>query len=139
MSNSKRPRSTDVDRPTKQSVSNGKSASRSVEFVNCHLDTNDKDWLRSTSNDSPACVSEFLLGLTETERLSVKFDPKSLRFVAYLFEDSLHSPNTGCALTVRGATAHDALFALAYCHKYKFAFEWGNGTDDVGADIDPWG
>lgn len=136
MTNEKRtPQDTSGDKP--KTGAPGKSGYRKFTFLAPYLDANDKLWLRDNIDNYGSVVCLLLEQCTSTLRLSLKFDDGSSRFLAVLFDDSGDVKQPGTALSVRGATAADAIYALAYLHCYKLSDGWAAEIDPE--HIDPWG
>jgi hypothetical protein len=121
--------------PDKGKTSGG--AYRKFTFIAPYLDQNDKLWLRDNLDNYAHVVCLAMEQFPLHLRLSVKFDNASSRWLAILFDDSGDPKSQGVALSVRGATAIDAVYALAYLHCYKLSGGWSLETD--AADTDPWG
>lgn len=108
-----------------------------LQWVNPYLGDVDKSWLKSNSSDLLAWVGELLDNLSSGESLSTWFDYDAHRYVASVSCRDPQSPNHGFAISIRGATRLDALYALAYLVRVRFDGAAWNG--DTSEDGDPWG
>ena len=95
-----------------------------VRWVNPSPNSRDREWLESNDDSLNELLFTLLEGLTSDGRLTVKYDGKSTRWVAILFIPSSHVGTEFDAMSVRGATAIDAVFLLAYFHLVRFAEGW---------------
>lgn len=100
-----------------------------VQWFNPTPNGNDIKWLEDRGDALLEDCFELLEGIKETERLSIKFDIGSGRWLAVLFADGHAGRSNVQALSVRGANSVDALGLLAYFVRVKFADGWQ--TDDV--------
>lgn len=107
----------------------GKSDWRQVVWVNPKPTSEDVTWLESNENNLVEFVVAMVADLREGERLSVKRDTRSDRWLAILFMGSSSDPNGVQALSVRGATAFDACALLYYFHCVKFVDGWAQDSD----------
>lgn len=95
-----------------------------LNWVNPQFNSTDVTWLQDHEADLVNLIFEFLDDLTETEKVSIKHDDNSGRWLACLFCGDGDARNAGCALSVRGATPFDAFCALAYFHLVRYAREY---------------
>lgn len=107
-----------------------------VNWINPQLNDSDVTWLQSNEKDLVSLILEFVDDITETEKISIKYDNHSNRWLAILFAGSGDSRNSGCALSVRGATPFDAFCALAYFHIIRFARDYDASK---GGTFGKWG
>lgn len=108
-----------------------KGKGSSVAWFNPKPDASDVALLDGQEDNYVTHVIELLEGLQARERLSVKFEPQSGRWLAILFVDPSGEGGTVHALSVRGATAFDATVLLHYFHHVKFEDGWGGGDSEV--------
>lgn len=108
-----------------------------LQWVVSSLDSDDKGWLKDNSNHALEYVGEFLEELTFEFTLSVKREDKSGRYLATLVCTAAEHPGAGCAMSSRGSTAFNSIFALAYLAEVKYTGEWWSRAG--GGDDDPWG
>ncbi len=101
-----------------------KPALRPVRWINPTPNSVDIAWLE----DNPAHALDSLMalfeGIHEGQRLSCKFDAKAPRWIAVLFDDRVDAHLPTPALSVRGATAIDALLLLAYYAVFVHPDDW---------------
>lgn len=109
------------------------SSRQSHEWFNPQLRTEDVQWLESNSESLAALILSLLDELTGEEKLSLKYDSYSSRWMAILFSGDGDARNSGVAMSVRGATPFDALVALAYLHLVRFEGEWATNADKASA------
>lgn len=107
-----------------------------VEWVNPSPSKSDKDWLETNTDKLPDLVFELLDDMSDTERLSVKYDKYANRWSAIYFGGEATDGNAGLALSVRAATTFDALCLLAYFHVVRYARTWEIPPSE---DIGRWG
>lgn len=111
--------------PKDSSSRRTKNSTASVEqWINPTPNASDYEWLEVNDDKLVLLVFELLDDLSDDERLSVKLDAYSGRWMAVFFAGSGKARNSQCALSVRGATAFDALILLAYFHIQRFSREW---------------
>lgn len=93
-------------------------------FINPYLNEGDQQWLADNLDGYDSIVLE-VIGLCEPAySLRVAYDWTSNRFTAMLTCMVEHHPNTGFILSVRGATAADAIYSLYYIHEIKAEGLW---------------
>lgn len=106
-----------------------------LQWVASSLDAGDKEWLRNNANHSLEYVGEFLEDLSPSFTLSVKPEDRSGRYLATLVCTDKEHDGAGCALSSRGSTSFNALYALAYLALGKWPEPWwqqaGNDLDDL--------
>lgn len=102
----------------------------SLQWINPTTNQEDVDWLEGNSNNYVELLFEFFEDLQEVERVSIKRDPQSTRWIAVLFAGDRDARNTNCALSLRGATPIDALILLAYFHQIRFAGSYPATADN---------
>ena len=104
-----------------------------LTWVNPYLNTGDKKWLSDNIDQLPVQICALLDKVDEHHNLSIKFDRYSKRFLATFICNDSESLNAQCAISVRGATATDATYALAYCVLVKMPEKWSDSNDAVGS------
>jgi len=114
----------------------GKYQPNNLQWLNPQPNAEDVEWLEANSPRYVELLFEFLDDVQEDERVSVKRDPQSSRWLAILFSGSGDARNSGCALSVRGATPNDALLLLAYFHSIRYEGEYPSTPD---GDKGRWG
>lgn len=107
-----------------------------LQWINPSPNSEDIEWLESNGNRYVELLFEFFEDLQEAERVSIKRDPQSTRWIAILFAGDSDSRNANCALSVRGAAPSDALILLAYFHQIRFEGEYPATSD---GDKGRWG
>ncbi len=103
-----------------------------IRWVNAELNNEDVDILETDLDGALDRVVSMYEGLLTDQRLSVKLDARSGRWLAILFDNPPTEGNVTVALSLRAATPLDALISLAYVHLVKFAGGWhdiASGTD----------
>lgn len=110
---------------------------RKFDFITPYLGQDDKQWLRDHYDNLPVIVCNLVEQLASHHRFSLKRDESSGRWLAVLFDDSGEKSEPGTAMSVRGATPIDAIYALAYLHIYRFPEGWS--SKPLTDDNDPWG
>lgn len=113
--------------------SNNFSGKSKLRWVNPYLDTKDIAWLNDNYDKLALIVCEFLDALPEGYTVSSKMDYHSGRFSATCVCENGDLPNNGMALSLRGATRIDALYALAYAHDFKLKGIWAGAGDSDNA------
>lgn len=109
----------------------------SLQWVSANLNSGDKDWLRANVNHAMEFVAELLEELDESFSLSVKFDDKSRKYLSVLVCTAAEHEGAGCAISMRGATPFDSLYALAYYVGARSSEPWWVGAGNEFSD--PWG
>lgn len=107
-----------------------------LKWVNPNINDADKDWLKTHVDDIADYVCELFESLSEGHTITSKYDSYTSRFLTTIVCNDAHSPNFGCAFSVRGATRVDSLYAAAYCHFVKYERVW---FVDGGDALDRWG
>lgn len=105
-----------------------------LTWVNPYLDKDDQQWLLANSDKLPDVVCEFLDGAPETVSISSKVDHQSGRWLASVVCSPDDIANANHAVSMRGSTRLDALYALAYVCDFKLKWEFtdGGSTDAPG-------
>ncbi len=120
----------DVDSKPKRSKNRFDS---NLKWFNPTLNSSDLEYLEAAGDKLVGLVLSLLDEIRDEERLSFKYDSGSGRWLALLFAGGDDDPNTGYALSVRGATAFDAAVTLAYFHLVRFKQVWDvEGASAVG-------
>lgn len=96
----------------------------SVQWFNPKPNAQDIEWMEHRGDDILQDVITLYGGLQDRERLTVKLDSKSGRWLAILFRGDAGAELPVQAMSVRGATALDALGLLHYFYLVKFADGW---------------
>ena len=110
--------------------------STTLQWLNPQTNAEDVRWLDANHDGYVQLIFDFLEDVQEDERVSVKRDPQSTRWLAILFCGGGDARNSGVALSVRGATPADALILLAYFHWVRFEAEY---PATAGDDLGRWG
>lgn len=113
------------------------AANTKLRWVNPFLGNDDKRWLQDHMHDRMELILELVEHSAGMGTLSVKLEDKSGRFLASLVCTLADHPGAGCAISVRGATASHALFALAYLVAKAPDSQWW--LDVTDGTEDPWG
>lgn len=92
-----------------------------LRWINPYLDQTDVEWLKANHLDIAVVILDFLDGLPETCNLSAKYDNKTDRWLATVIYSSDDPTYSDTAVSIRGATRSDALYALAYVVVEKYA------------------
>lgn len=108
-----------------------KGKGNGVSWFNPKPDAADVEFLDGSENEYVDNVIALLDGLRPEQRLSIKFDAESGRWIAILFVDPVGDGGTVQALSVRGATSFDSVVLLQYFHHVKFSDGWGGGDSEV--------
>lgn len=105
---------------------------RTVMWFNPSPNASDIEWLEGNANDSVTDLFTLCEGLQTWERLSCKYDPQSTKWTGILFDYGGSEDDDVPALSVRGASAFDALLLLAYFAIRKDGGEWkaAKGADN---------
>ena len=104
-----------------------------LQWVNPQTNAEDITWLESNSSRYVELVFDLMEDIQEDERVSIKRDPQSSRWLAILFAGDGDARNSGTALSLRGASPFDALLLLAYFHNIRFEGEYpATDTSDLG-------
>lgn len=104
---------------------------KSIEWLNPQPNSSDVSWLQDHEDDLTQLVFEMVDDLNDNERLSIKYDGYSSRWIAMFFGGSGDTRNSGCALSVRGATPYDATVLLAYFHLVRFSRDWRTSSSET--------
>jgi len=122
-------RSGGKENATTKSDGRGKSPRNTdVRWFNPSPSSHDVQWLEDRGDDLLADCFTLLHGVQDHERLSIKYDVNTSRWLAILFDDAAVDEGHVQAMSVRGATAIDAIALLAYFVNVKFADGWVNET-----------
>lgn len=119
-------------KPSKNSKGKGDQAEFGggrVVWFNPKPDVSDVEWLESPDRNHAEDFVALVEGLRGDERLSVKLDVQSGRWLAVMFVLPSAVGGPTHALSVRGATAFDACVLLHYFHYVKFPDGWS--TDEA--------
>lgn len=108
-----------------------------VRWINPYLGDTDIKWLEDNEPELTHIVMDFVDELPETYHLSSKPDTASPKFLAVLICSGDGDPNAGIALSIRGSTRVDALYALAYYVAHKMAWKLGTAAGSSGTSR--WG
>ena len=95
-----------------------------VEWRNPSPSNGDNAWLETNADELVNNTAVLFDELSEHERVTIKFDELSSRWLAILFDHSRESEGRVLALSVRGATSFDALVLLHYFVHVKYADGW---------------
>lgn len=101
-----------------------------IRWFNPGPDVADIAWIEDHLVDSMESAFVLFESLSGTQRLSCKLDRKSGRWMAILFGVAVPEEGHLPAMSVRGATATDAIILLAYFVTRKFS-DW---TTEVTVD-----
>lgn len=126
----KRKRANDAASPA-DSGKSGFSGQR-LQFVDGYLDKDDLAWLENNAEGADSLILDLITESGDYGGLSCKFDEKSGKYLAILFGGSTPDFNSGFALTSRGSSPIDALYALAYKHIVKFRRGWSSFASSAG-------
>ena len=110
----------------KQGRKSPRGKAGSVRWFNPAPTGEDEDWLDANTDRFVELLLALLEDIQVDGRYTVKFDPRSGRWIAILFVDGGGKDGGMVAMSVRGATATDAAFLLAYFHLIKFEDGWVN-------------
>jgi hypothetical protein len=127
------------DPTSKAPASGGGSGKRNTtveRWINPTPNSSDVDWLTDHETELPSLFLEILDDIGEEERLSIKYDAYSSRWLAVLFASNTEGRNKGAALSVRGATPYDSLSLLAYFHIVRYNRIW---LDEESGISPKWG
>lgn len=102
---------------------------RDIRWINTTLNRDDITELEGNLDNSLERVFTLFEGLSDSCRLSVKADAYSGRWLAILFDSGGEKGELTFALSMRGATAIDALIALAYVTVHKLGHDWKSSAD----------
>lgn len=114
----------------------GKGKPDDVKWVNYQPNVEDRAWLADNTTGLLSLFFELVDDMEEGQRLTLKYDDYSSRWVAMYFAGGSAGQNRGLALSVRGATAYHAAVLLAYVHLIKFNREWAEISTEDESD---WG
>ena len=107
-----------------------------VRWFNPAPSESDKTWLGANDDKLEELALSLVDGVAEDGRLTIKYDSQTHRWLAILFVRSNDPEFEMDAMSVRGASAVDALILLAYAHFIKFEEAW---VLDTGGDQGRWG
>ena len=115
----------------------GKYSKPRLTWVNPYLDKGDREWLSSHVEQLADVVLEFLDALPDTASVTTKMDDQSGRFLSSLVFSADDARNPSHALSMRGSTRLDSIYALAYVYDVKLK---GQLSDDISSEVDGrWG
>lgn len=106
--------------PPKDISDGSKADDLPVRWYNPQPDNADVEWLENNLVDSMADAFSMFESLSSGEGLSCKLDVKAGRWMAILFGVAVPAEGHTPAMSVRGATAADALLLLGYFVVRKF-------------------
>ncbi len=115
---------------SKQTTVDGSPRKRKVarrgrtEWVNPKPNNSDVQWLDDNEDQFGAYVVAVCESIKEHERLSVKFDTASRRWIGVLFVDPIEDEGTVYALSCRASTAFLALVLVYYFHVHMGQGAW---------------
>lgn len=95
-----------------------------VRWVNPSPNTQDVEWLEDNLVQALEDVLAVFEGLHGRQRFTCKHDSRTDRWVAVLFDNSDSEGEPTPALSVRGASALDAIILLGYCVVRKYPDGW---------------
>ncbi len=99
-----------------------------IRWYNPQPDDADVEWLDGNPIDSMADTFDMFEALSTEQRLSCKLDVKSGRWMAILFGVGVPEHNYTPAMSVRCATAADALLLLGYFVVRKYP-QWYDAAE----------
>lgn len=102
----------------------GYGNSNGIEWHNPKPSAKDVKWLDSHESDYGKFVLEVFEGVEDNERLSLKYDTESTRWIAVLFVDPDESGGKVQALSVRASTPLFAVVLLYYFDKHPIGADW---------------
>ncbi len=109
------------------------SARAGVIWFNPQPNSNDLTTLEAESYSFGESILGLIESLEDDERVSVKRDPRSTRWLAILFVPTGNGSVGTNALSVRGATPFDAVILLAYFHQVRFPeYSWAASGETAG-------
>ncbi len=118
-------------RLAKKSKGSKKSDNGDVRWFNPQPNRADVSDLEDPDYDAISTVIELLTGLPPPDRVQVKYDLRSSRWLALYFRSPDDPDMPLDIMSVRGETAFDAAVLLGYFHLVKFQGEWGGGDDEA--------
>lgn len=101
-----------------------------VRWANPHLDKSDIHALESSVGEQHVFIAELLASLAEADSLTVKYDSKANRYIAVLFVPDGDAPERKLGISLRAATASDALYALSWYCVVKAQWRFDSISDD---------
>lgn len=110
--------------PREKDTKQARGYDRAIVWFNPSPNAADVEWLEGNANDSVTDLFTLCEGLQAWERLSCKYDTQSTKWQGILFDDGDTEAGDVPALSVRGATAFDALLLLAYFAVRKDGGDW---------------
>lgn len=111
----------------------GNSGYAPVKWVNPYTNEDDVQWLEDHADTQHIIICEFLAALIPGYNLSNKYDYKSERYIAAIVCVDTGDGNAGFAVSARGATPIDALYALAYICTIKLEWVFSEGATGTTA------
>lgn len=114
----RRPRANDKPDPA------GSQSPNRLNWINVNLSNEDEIWLSDNWDSSTSLLADFIAESDDYGGLSVKEDKNGGGKLAILYGGETPETFAGYALTGRGTTAYDALYALAYKHLIKLGRKW---------------
>ena len=109
----------------------GRRDNRAVQWFNPSPNDSDRAWLDNHGDKLIELGLSLLEAIPEDGRFTIKFDVASGRWLAILFLRSNNEAFSMDAMSVRGASAFDALCLLSYFHHIKFEEAWVEHTGEV--------
>lgn len=118
----------------KQSGSQARSSGRvSTRWINPTFNDQDVRWLTDNADNALGVCAEFYTAMPEGYSIVSKYNFHEDRWHGQCFCNSADDPNENVAVSVRGATRLDALYALAYAILHKLPPEWEGAVSDSNA------
>jgi len=110
----------------KQAAKQPRSTPRLNEIIwfNPKPNTQDIKWLEDRGGQLLEDSLQTLDALSPEQRVTLKYDVQSSRWLAILFNGTNEQQSPVHALSVRASTPIDALGLLSYFHNFKFADGW---------------
>ena len=95
-----------------------------VEWYNPQPSNTDVEWLDGMRDLFATHVADLVTGLYVNQRITLKLDVKSGRWIAILFDDPSTPDGIVHALSCRASSAINAVVLLHYFHMVKFKDGW---------------
>lgn len=95
-----------------------------LRWINPAPNTQDIEWLENNVIEPMEDVIALFDGLRVGMRVTCKHDDRTTRWIAVLFDNDIGDDGAVAALSVRGATAFDAILVLAYFSIRKNKDDW---------------
>lgn len=113
----------------------GFATGRSIQWYNPQPNSDDVKWLESNTDLFAKQVADLVVELQVNQRLSVRLDVKSGRWLAILFDDPTTPDGAVHALSCRASSGFNALVLLHYFHRVKFVDGWRQEDFASGSDF----